>query len=359
MPNPADDPCPGPVLVTGAFGLVGAATVRRLTAHGFRVVATDLDVPANRRAARKLAHPHLDVRWADLTDSKQVEDLLDTVAPRYVVHLAAIIPPQCYRNPRLARAVNVDATACLLRAAAALPAPPRFVQISSIAVYGPRNPHRGDAVLTPDTPIRPTDVYGKHKAEAEQLVRASPLEWVILRLAGVMAVGGGLALNLDMMHFVAAMPGDGRVHTVDVRDVAAAIEAALTTPATREVFLIAGDGSHRRRHQDVPAAFTAALGLTGGFAESKPGDPDDDEAWFTTDWVDTHRSQQILAFQQHSLPAMLAEIRGKVGPLRPLLRPVAPLSRWWLGRLSPYRGDPRPYADPWNAIRPRLGDPLG
>jgi nucleoside-diphosphate-sugar epimerase len=39
------------VLVTGAFGLVGSSTVKRLAADGRRVVATDLDIPANRKAA--------------------------------------------------------------------------------------------------------------------------------------------------------------------------------------------------------------------------------------------------------------------------------------------------------------------
>lgn len=39
------------VLVTGAFGLVGSATVKRLAADGRNVVATDLDVPENRKAA--------------------------------------------------------------------------------------------------------------------------------------------------------------------------------------------------------------------------------------------------------------------------------------------------------------------
>ena len=42
------------VLVTGAFGLVGTATVKQLVADGQRVVATDLDLPGNRKAAEKL-----------------------------------------------------------------------------------------------------------------------------------------------------------------------------------------------------------------------------------------------------------------------------------------------------------------
>ena len=42
------------VLVTGAFGLVGSAVVAALADQGRRVVATDLDVPANRKRAQAL-----------------------------------------------------------------------------------------------------------------------------------------------------------------------------------------------------------------------------------------------------------------------------------------------------------------
>ena len=42
------------VLVTGGFGLVGSETVRRLAADGRRVVAADLETPANIKALKKL-----------------------------------------------------------------------------------------------------------------------------------------------------------------------------------------------------------------------------------------------------------------------------------------------------------------
>src|SRR6201999_473181 len=102
---------------------------------------------------------------------------------------AAIIPPVCYARSALARRVNVDATGFLLNAAKALLAPPRFVQASSVAAYGARNPHRITDVLTADTPLRPSDIYGAHKAAAEKLVRASGLDWVVLGLGGGVAAG--------------------------------------------------------------------------------------------------------------------------------------------------------------------------
>lgn len=115
------------VLVTGAFGLVGTATVKHLAAQGRHVVATDLDTPANRQAAHALP-PAVQAKWADLTDPTQVTELLNDVQPASIIHLAAVIPPLCYANPRLARKVNVDATANLVNAAAAQQNPPRCIQ---------------------------------------------------------------------------------------------------------------------------------------------------------------------------------------------------------------------------------------
>lgn len=97
---------------------------------------------------------------ADLTDPTQVTELLNDVQPASIIHLAAVILLLCYANPRLARKVNVDATANLVNAAAAQQNPPRFIQASSIAVYGPRNPHHITGVLTADTPVNSYDVYG-------------------------------------------------------------------------------------------------------------------------------------------------------------------------------------------------------
>ena len=87
----------------------------------------------------------------------------------------------------MARRVNVDATATSVRIAEAQPTPPRFVQASSNAVFGARNPHRTPAPLRADDPMRPCDIYSGHKAEAEEIVRSSSLEWVVLRFGGVLS----------------------------------------------------------------------------------------------------------------------------------------------------------------------------
>jgi UDP-glucose 4-epimerase len=346
------------VLVTGAFGLVGSAVVAALADQGRSVVATDLDVPANRKRAQAFtARPGVEVRFADLTAPADVAALLQTVAPTAIIHLAAIIPPFCYARRGLARAVNVDATAELVLAAAAMPRPPRFVHASSIAVHGARNPYRTDEPLTSSTPVRPTELYGQHKALAEQQLTTSDLEWVVLRLGAVLTAQPRWTIDRDLIFFEAVLPSDGRIQSVDVRDAAAAFCAATVTDHVREIFLIGGDETHRITQAVIGAESAAAMGLVGGIPPGRPGDPDDDTTWYATDWMDTERSQTVLAFQHHSLPGMNAELRAQVGWRRVLLRLVAPAIRWYLRRHSPCRGIPGNYADPLRALDQRWGDP--
>jgi nucleoside-diphosphate-sugar epimerase len=345
------------VLVTGGFGLVGSQTVRRLAADGHRVVATDLGTPAQRKAAESLP-AGAEASWANLTDQHEVDRLLAEVSPTAIVHLAAVILPPAYRNPQLARRVNVDATAALLRAAEASEHPPRFVLASSNAVYGSRNPHRHPDRLRVDSPLRPADLYGAHKVAAENQVRASSLEWVILRLGGVISVEpGAMPFTGDALFFESTLPTDGRIHTVDVRDVAAAFAAATTADVAGETLLIAGDDSHLLRQKEVGLALAAARGLSDVLPAGRPGDPDSDENWFVTDWLDTTHAQQALSFQHHSWPDMLAEMRAIVGWRRYPMFIVGPVVQQFLKRQAAYRDTPGRYADPWGAIRSRLGEP--
>ena len=121
--------------------------------------------------------------------------------------------------------------------------------------------------------------------------------------------------------------------------------------------LIGGDDSHRLRQGDIAPGMAGAMGLVGGLPIGLKGDPNSDTAWMSTDWMDTEHSQKVLDFQRHSWPDLLVETAGKVGPLRPLLRLAAPLSREVLKRRAPYYHYDKPYADPWGAVAAKWGDP--
>jgi nucleoside-diphosphate-sugar epimerase len=346
------------VLVTGACGLVGRAVVARLAEAGLDVLATDLATPANQRVAAELVRSTgVRVTWADLTDPVAVDALVAGVRPASVVHLAAVIPPACYAGRALARRVNVDATASLVRAAEHLPAPPRFVLASSIAVYGARNPHHHDDLLSASTPTAPSDLYGGHKVAAERCVASSGLEWVVLRLGGVLSPEPQLGADQDLAVFGACLPTDGRLETVDVRDVAGAFLGAVGTDHTGEVFMIGGGPTHRVRQGDLADSISSAMGLGGSLLAGRRGDPDRDDGWFATDWMDTARAQEVLGFQHHTLPDLLEELRAAMGWRRRAMQVAAPVLRRLMRSKGPYEGAQGELADPWAVIAQRWGDP--
>ncbi len=339
------------VLVTGAYGLVGRPTVRQLIADGFDVVAT------SHRTAKPALPAAVDVRRVDLTQPAQVAALLADVRPSAIVHLAACIPPMCYANRSLARAINVEATAALVRAGEGMLSPPRFVHASSMAVYGSRNPHRHKDLLSPDTPPLASDLYGCHKLESENIVRASGLEWSILRLSGVNTLEPLIDYcDLDWLYFGAVMPEDNRCHYVDARDAAAAFAAAVTTDAVREIFVIGGDESNRRVVSDS-AESNEAIGTGALVFPGRPGDPDSDVDWYPLDWMDTSRSQQVLRYQRYTWSDSIEEIGARAGWKGRALRSAAPLMARRMRKRAPYFNQPGRYADPWGRIRDRWGDP--
>jgi nucleoside-diphosphate-sugar epimerase len=338
------------VLITGAFGLVGQDTVKKFAADGWNVVAT-----AHRNAGAELPHG-VQTRWADLTDPGQVECLVSEVSPAVIVHLAAVIPPGIYYDAKLARKVNVDATATLVHAAEAQPNPPRFVHASSAAVYGSRNPHRHSDRVGVETVTRPCELYGGQKLEAEELVRSSSLDWVVLRLGGVISVDpSAMPFNSDILYFGSALPNDGRAHCVDTRDVATAFAAAAREDVVGEILLIAGDDSHLLRQDEIGSAMAAAQGMVGLMPTGRPGDPNNDDDWYPNDWMDVARAQQLLKFQHHSWPDMLAEIRAHAGWKRYPMRLIAPVGRQISKRQAAYRKSPGQYADVWVALTARFG----
>jgi nucleoside-diphosphate-sugar epimerase len=343
----------GTVLITGAFGLVGVPTVAQFAADGWRVVAI-----AHRRTSTDLPEG-VTIAKADLTDAAQVERVVSETKPDVIVHLAAFIPPLIYRHPAMGRKVNVDATAALVHAAEAQPRPPRFVHASSGGLYGPRNPYRHTDLLTVDTPLRPSELYGSQKLEAEKIVRSSSLDWVVLRIGGVMSADPtAMPFSPDTLYFGGLLSIDQRCHTVDNRDVASACAAAATADVVGEIFMIAGDATHKVMQGDMLASMAAARGLVG-YPLGRPGDPDDDDGWYPYgDWMDVTRAQQALSFHHHSWPDLLAELRANTGWKYYPTRLSAPLARAVLARRRVYRDAPGEYTDVWGAIRSRFGEPV-
>ncbi len=115
---------PATVALTGATGFSGATVARQLAAAGWRVRALVRPASLARRP------PGLEAEWlaGDLADTDSLHRL--TRGATAVVHCAGAVRGAVRAD---FDRVNVDGTARLVQAAAAEPAPPRFLLVSSLA----------------------------------------------------------------------------------------------------------------------------------------------------------------------------------------------------------------------------------
>ena len=164
------------VLVIGASGFIGRYLVRRLGATGghevfctFRSRLPTAD-PGNRTRPRGQHWYQL-----ELTDPVELEKLFGLIRPDMVLHLAAMADVgTAEREPALAAAVNVGATANVARLSEAFGA--RLLFVSTEYVF---DGQRG-LYLEDDTPD-PTTQYGRTKRDAEREVARLAFDGSILR----------------------------------------------------------------------------------------------------------------------------------------------------------------------------------
>jgi nucleoside-diphosphate-sugar epimerase len=173
------------ILLTGASGFVGSATLRCALAAGHDVRAVV------RRGVAPDPPVHV-VRIADLAPYPGWRQALEDVDA--VVHLAArvhVMHGRAADSLAAFRAVNVEGTRQLANAAVEAGVD-RFVFVSSVKVHGETS---HDVPLTADSPMAPADAYGRSKAEAEDALREiegqSGLQVVVVRPPLVYGPGVG------------------------------------------------------------------------------------------------------------------------------------------------------------------------
>ena len=318
------------VLVTGAFGNIGSRTVRHLLSQGHRVVAVDLQTPKTEAVAATFGDT-INILWGSICDRDIWATALEGIDT--VVHMAAIIPPLSERNPKLAVAVNQTATFDLVDHMQKSATAKRLIFASSMTVAGHEQYLRAPP-LSVDDQLKPTDLYGKTKAECEDYIRASTLQWSILRIAACPPSEVSFSSDTYAIEIIFESSPDGRIEVVHNDDAALAFANAVTCDAAIGKILFVGGGERcRTLALDFYNRVFAAMGIGPLRPEVfRPGPP-----YFFGDWLDTAESQKLLAFQRHTIDDICAELRSSAGFKRWLLKPIAPLVNRILERRSPYR----------------------
>ncbi|HRD29248.1 MAG TPA: NAD(P)H-binding protein [Caulobacter sp.] len=272
------------VAILGANGVYGRHLTPRLVAAGYRVRALVRRVEAAGVARACGA----EVRAADIFDPDSLRRGLDGCDT--CINLATSLPGPSGRgdydvNDRVRReGVPLLLEACRQTGVT------RLLQ-QSIAMVGAA----GEALVDEDTVRRPDsdDVSARAIAatlDMEEAVRASGLDWVILR--GGLFYGPGTGFDDDWFARAAAgrlrLPGDGSdfVSLVHIADMAAATVATLAAWPSRQTLIIADDRPARWRE-----VFDHVAEVAGADPPSPGG-----RAGFPAFRVSNSRARQVLGW---------------------------------------------------------------
>ena len=167
-------------VVTGAAGFIGAALARRMQATAYPGEVRLID-----RSAPIAPAPDFHPLALDLHTPGAIATTL--AGADRIVHLASLAGAAAEADPPASRRTNLDLTLALIEAASTGPHPARFIQASSIAVFGAPYP----AQINDATAPRPATTYGAHKLMAElalaDATRRGAVHGLALRLPGIVA----------------------------------------------------------------------------------------------------------------------------------------------------------------------------
>ncbi len=218
--------------------------------------------PLDRVLGTANANPAAGLLQLDITDAAAAGELLGRLRPRCVIHTAALTDVNlCEVEAERSRAINVVGTVNVARAAAAVGA--RYLYFSSDYVFGgDHGPH------PPGEAKAPMNVYGAHKAEAEELLADCVENYLIIRGCNLYGYQEG-GKNFAMAVFELGRQGKSMRVAVDqwgnptlARDMARAVSRLIDSSLRGAIHLAGPD--HVSRY-DWARRAARAFDLDEGF----------------------------------------------------------------------------------------------
>ncbi len=283
------------VLVTGGAGRLGINVCKTFLNNGFQVRIFDLDSERNRRSVTELGGK-AEILWGDITRPDTVRKALEGVDA--VVHMAGILPPVAYERPELARRVNVGGTKIIVDLIREMGGRIPLVFTSSVAVFGP-TPDATEPISTDKNDPNPRGAYGESKLEAENVIKESGIDYLILRLTAVMY----FAHEVSDLKRMFSVPLDNRIEFCHPDDLALAVFNAVKNfgALKGKTLVISGGPEQRMLYKDMVGSILGVMGLP------LPPDHKFTREPYYLDWYDTSKSQKLLNFQRKTFADYLRD----------------------------------------------------
>jgi dTDP-4-dehydrorhamnose reductase len=163
------------LLVTGSNGLLGQKIIYQLLSE-----PEEIELHATGRGENRLVQKKgYSYHSADLSNDKEVNDLILKVKPDIVIHAAAMTNVDaCELNPEECRKQNVDSVRYIVQSLESIKSSnnPHFILLSTDFIFdGKHGPV--DEYEMPN----PLSIYAQSKLDAEKIVQRCSLDWAIAR----------------------------------------------------------------------------------------------------------------------------------------------------------------------------------
>jgi GDP-4-dehydro-6-deoxy-D-mannose reductase len=169
------------ILVTGGSGFVGQHLIEHLLEIDTAPAQIHATVYGSSTDALDTSIPTENIHQLDLTDAAATRELLRSIQPSQIYHLASIATVgNSFEQAQRILHNNTDLQLSLLEAITMLPEKPRLLAISSAAVYAP-----SDTPLDESAPLGPSNPYAVSKTTQDHLAqsyqKAHDLDIIIAR----------------------------------------------------------------------------------------------------------------------------------------------------------------------------------
>jgi dTDP-4-dehydrorhamnose reductase len=206
------------ILIIGASGLVGGNCLRYLSTQNHDCIGTYFSYPAK------------DTVYYDTLNIENPDNFdLDSFVPEVIIHCGALTHVDyCEQHPEESERLTVQSTQKVIEIARKFSS--NLIFISTDYIFdGENGPYDEEAIANP------ISVYGRHKWEAEELIKKSNLHHIILRITNVYGdeergknfVARIIEQATKRQHLTLKLPVDQYATPINAHDIARAINLLL------------------------------------------------------------------------------------------------------------------------------------
>lgn len=192
------------ILITGSNGLLGQKLISLLTEKA------DLHILATARGDNRLPHSgNYRYQSLDITDRRQVHEVISRSKPDYIIHTAAMTNvDQCETEKEACWQLNVKAVEYL--AEACYKNNCHLLHLSTDFIFDGKNgPYDETAEASP------LSFYGESKLAAEKVIKTSNIRWAIARTVLVYGIAYDMSRSNIVLWVKKSLEGKKTIQVVD------------------------------------------------------------------------------------------------------------------------------------------------